>query len=85
MREELVSRSCTLKVASRAIRQAFRAIRISSDCVPFACDLASAIFVLALGRPAPDSVAALVALDDFADIVSPLGTSESDGISVKPF
>jgi hypothetical protein len=63
-------------VASRAIRQAFKAMRISSDCVPFACDLASAAFVLALGRAAPDSAAIFVALSDFADIVSPSETGE---------
>jgi hypothetical protein len=51
-------------------------MRISSDCVLFALDLASAAFVLALGRAAPDSVSGFVALGDFGDIVSPLGAGE---------
>src|ERR1700757_3942632 len=83
MRDELVSKSCTLKVASRAIRQAFRAMRISSACVLFACDLASATFVLVLGRTTPNSVCAFAALLDFGDIVAPLGISEWSGTTIR--
>ena len=77
MRDELVSKSCTLKVASRAIRQAFRAMRISSACVLFACDLACAAFVFVLGRAPPDSVSVFPVLADFGDIVAPLGTNKT--------